>query len=219
MSKPIKCPSCNVNMETRSKRINEDFEYRAHVVCPSCDSRFCPVIRYNETSARRLTVKKTREWIAKLKTCESADKCGFRFVDIWKDKPNMNGDAFPYPPRAPGLKRRQLGGSGDVVIYGCGMPPSVVMYMASDPAVVYEHIPPTVTVTKITPEDLINGAGVTTTYADSANITPVYSAPGNGMALTFADMARQARGADAADSIIETCNKVIEEYGNEQDKE
>lgn len=192
MSKPIKCPSCNVNMKTRSKRINGEFEYTAHVVCPSCDSRLCPVIRYNETSARRLTVKKTREWIAKLKTCEQADKCGFKAVDIWKSEPNKNGDIFPRPQRAPGSRGRRPvcppgvyiyaapnGDLGSTPVYGCGMPDTVAMYMASDPAVIYEHIPSTVTVTKITPEDLINGTIATTLCADYVNITPVYSAPGN----------------------------------------
>jgi hypothetical protein len=185
MSKPIKCPSCNVNMETRSRRIDEDFEYTAHVVCPKCDSRFCPVIRYNETSARRLTVKKTREWIAKLKMCNNSGNCAFQFVDLlkngeYRDHVNLNGDRFPRPSRAPGTKRpRQLDIPDGMVIYGCGMPDTVVMYMASDPAVVYEHIPPTVTITKITPEDLINGTIATTLCADYVNITPVYSAPGN----------------------------------------
>jgi hypothetical protein len=181
MSKPIKCPSCNVNMDILSNLVSgEDDLYSAKVECPSCLTRITPVLASTETRARRLAAHKCRAWIAKLKTCDQADNCAFKLVE----------DVFPAPPRAPGSGSRPYGAPwmtpvyaaqmpDDVVIYGCGMPDTVVMYMASDPAVVYEHIPATVTVTKITPEDLINGSVVTTAYADSTNITPVYSAPGN----------------------------------------
>ena len=65
-----KCSSCGNVFE-----VEHPMSETPEVVCPSCDSRFCPVLGHNEASARRLTAKKTREWIAKLKTCESAGHC------------------------------------------------------------------------------------------------------------------------------------------------
>jgi hypothetical protein len=62
-----------------------------------------------------------------------------------------------------------------MVIYGCGMPDTVVMYMAAIPSVTYRGDS---TVSKITPEDLIKNSTVTVTDLDSLNVTPVYSAPG-----------------------------------------
>lgn len=150
MSKPIKCPICNVNMDILSNLVSgEDDLYSAKVECPSCLSRFTPVLASTETRARRLAALKCRAWIAKLKTCHKSGECALQTHEMYT--------AFPKPPRAPGSgwKAPQgvytyaapMGDSGYTPIYGCGM---------SDP-VTYSSDIPTVThatTTTITAEDL-----------------------------------------------------------------
>lgn len=211
MSKPVRCPVCNDELICHHSPAIAKSGFTAYMECLGCDIFFASRTAKTESGARRLAIKAAREWIAKLKTCQSAGWCALQAHETRKTYQAVRVPARP--PKAPPSMPNGM------VIYGCGMPDTVVMYMASDPAVVYEHIPPTVTVTKITPEDLINGAAVATTSADSANITPVYSAPGNGMALTLANMGRLTGGADAVDSIIETCNKLIKESDNVPDKD
>lgn len=152
MSKPIKCPSCNVSMDILSNLVSgEDDLYSAKVECPSCLSRFTPVLASTETRARRLAALKCRAWIAKLKTCDNSGGCAFQFVDLLKKKSWEPGDNyFPAPPRAPRSRDRSPGcppgvyiyaaPNGDLgghVIYGSGFPDVVTMYMASGPSVTY----------------------------------------------------------------------------------
>jgi len=115
MSKPIKCPSCNKNMYILSGAIaGEDNLYSAKVECPMCMTRFCHVVMTGEERARRRTAKRTREWIAKLKTCEDVGKCILKVNYDWM-----------HLPKAPGSRGRPLECPPGVVMYGCGMPDSI----------------------------------------------------------------------------------------------
>ena len=92
MSKPIKCPSCNKNMYILSGAVvGEDNLYSAKVECPMCMTRFCHVLQTTEERARRLTAKLTREWVAKLKTCEDVGKCILKVNYDWLHLPRAPG--------------------------------------------------------------------------------------------------------------------------------
>lgn len=153
MSKPIKCPSCNVNMDILSNLVSgEDDLYSAKVECPSCLSRFTPVLASTETRARRMTAKLTREWIAKLKTCDKAGECALQTHEVYK--------TFPRPPRAPGSRWKT---PLEFPHYppadqGWRFPPVVTMYMASGPSVTYssDATVTTTDVVKLSVDELMN---------------------------------------------------------------
>lgn len=162
MSKPIKCPSCQVNMDILSNLVSgEDDLYSAKVECPSCLSRFTPVLANTENRARRLAALKCRAWIAKLKTCDKAGECALQAYEAY--------EPFPRPPRAPGSGGRGLimpqgvytyaapgGDLGCTPVYGSGFPDVVSMYMASGPAVTYSGDATVMTTSKISVDELMS---------------------------------------------------------------